>query len=111
MYAGWEMHFSRDVLAAVREMATGFPVGDDSGFGLWQIRRYIGKRQLEAMRAVVLKLASQKTEREAAGLQRHGQRLVERLRAAIDAGDASGVAAGDVFARVRKSLKLGVVRR
>ena len=29
-----------------------------------------------------------------------------RLRAAIDAGDASGVARGDVFARVRKTLKL-----
>lgn len=28
------------------------------------------------------------------------------LRAAIDEGDGSGVAAGDVFARVRKALKL-----
>jgi len=28
------------------------------------------------------------------------------LRAAIDEGDASGVAAGDVFGRVRKALKL-----
>ncbi len=28
------------------------------------------------------------------------------LRAAIDEGDASGVAKGDVFGRVRKSLKL-----
>ena len=28
------------------------------------------------------------------------------LRAAIDEGDASGIATGDVFARVRKALKL-----
>jgi len=28
------------------------------------------------------------------------------LRAAIDAGDASGIAEGDVFGRVRKALKL-----
>jgi hypothetical protein len=29
-----------------------------------------------------------------------------RLRAAIDAGDASGVAEGDVFAQVRQALQL-----
>jgi antitoxin ParD1/3/4 len=33
------------------------------------------------------------------------------LRAAIDEGDASGVAEGDVFARVRKTLKLPTSRR
>jgi antitoxin ParD1/3/4 len=33
------------------------------------------------------------------------------LRAAIDEGDASGVAEGDVFARVRKTLKLPTTRR
>jgi antitoxin ParD1/3/4 len=33
------------------------------------------------------------------------------LRAAIDEGDASGVAAGGVFARVRKTLKLPATRR
>jgi antitoxin ParD1/3/4 len=33
------------------------------------------------------------------------------LRAAIDEGDASGVAEGDVFARVRKTLKLQPTRR
>jgi antitoxin ParD1/3/4 len=33
------------------------------------------------------------------------------LRAAIDEGDASGVAKGDVFGRVRKSLKLSSKRR
>jgi len=32
------------------------------------------------------------------------------LRAAIDEGDASGVALGDVFKRVRKKLKLPVAR-
>lgn len=31
---------------------------------------------------------------------------LEALRAAIDEGDASGVAQGDVFAQVRKTLKL-----
>jgi Arc/MetJ-type ribon-helix-helix transcriptional regulator len=30
---------------------------------------------------------------------------LEALRAAIDEGDASGVAKGDVFAQVRKTLK------
>jgi antitoxin ParD1/3/4 len=33
------------------------------------------------------------------------------LRAAIDEGDASGVAEGDVFSRVRKTLKLQTTRR
>ena len=32
------------------------------------------------------------------------------LRAAIDEGDASGVAKGDVFRRVRKNLKLPLAR-
>ncbi|HKV47278.1 MAG TPA: type II toxin-antitoxin system ParD family antitoxin [Candidatus Acidoferrales bacterium] len=36
---------------------------------------------------------------------------VAALRAAIDEGDASGVAAGDVFARVRKTLKLPARKR
>jgi len=31
---------------------------------------------------------------------------LEALRAAIDEGDASGIAKGDVFAQVRKTLKL-----
>jgi len=42
--------------------------------------------------------------------QKHGVRLAA-LRAAIDAGDASGVAEGNPFARVRKTLKLGKKRR
>src|ERR1700734_257847 len=33
------------------------------------------------------------------------------LRAAIDEGDASGVAEGDVFARVRRSIKLPIKNR
>jgi antitoxin ParD1/3/4 len=33
------------------------------------------------------------------------------LRAAIDAGDASGVAEGDAFVRVRETLKLRASRR
>jgi antitoxin ParD1/3/4 len=37
--------------------------------------------------------------------QRHQAKLAA-LRTAIDEGDASGIAAGNVFARVRKKLKL-----
>jgi antitoxin ParD1/3/4 len=33
-----------------------------------------------------------------------------RLRAAIDAGDASGIARGNVFGRVRKAIKLSPSR-
>ncbi len=33
-----------------------------------------------------------------------------RLRAAIDQGDASGIARGNVFGRVRKAIKLPVSR-
>jgi antitoxin ParD1/3/4 len=36
---------------------------------------------------------------------------IAALRAAIDAGDASGIAEGNVFGRVRKALKLPVSRR
>jgi antitoxin ParD1/3/4 len=36
---------------------------------------------------------------------------LKALRAAIDEGDSSGVAKGDVFARVRKTLKLHKTRR
>lgn len=39
--------------------------------------------------------------------QRHELKL-EALRAAIDEGDTSGVARGDVFRRVRKKLKLPI---
>ena len=39
------------------------------------------------------------------------QEKLQALRAAIDEGDASGVAEGDVFARVRKTLKLPTTRR
>jgi antitoxin ParD1/3/4 len=36
---------------------------------------------------------------------------LEALRAAIDEGDASGVAGGDVFTQVRKTLKLSTTAR
>ena len=36
----------------------------------------------------------------------HDEAKLAALRAAIDEGDASGVAEGDVFARVRKALNL-----
>ena len=47
-------------------------------------------------------------------LEREEQRYEAKLaalRSAIDEGDKSGVAEGDVFARVRKSLKLPVSSR
>lgn len=48
------------------------------------------------------------------GLEREGreyQAKLAALRSAIDAGDASGIAEGDVFARVRKTLKTTSKRR
>ncbi len=36
---------------------------------------------------------------------------LEALRAAIDEGDASGIAKGDIFAQVRKTLKLAASPR
>src|SRR5258708_20126051 len=47
-------------------------------------------------------------------LEREEQRYEAKLaalRSAIDEGDKSGVVEGDVFARVRKSLKLPVLSR
>jgi antitoxin ParD1/3/4 len=41
--------------------------------------------------------------------QEHAARLAA-LRNAIDEGDASGVAAGNVFGRIRKTLKLSASR-
>jgi hypothetical protein len=38
--------------------------------------------------------------------EREYEAKLAALRAAIDEGDASGVAEGDVFGRVRKTLKL-----
>jgi antitoxin ParD1/3/4 len=42
--------------------------------------------------------------------ERHYDAKLAALRTAIDMGDASGVAEGDVFGRVRKALKLPVSR-
>lgn len=50
----------------------------------------------------VIRSALRSLEREE---QEHHAKLAA-LRAAIDAGDASGIARGDVFARVRRTLKL-----
>jgi antitoxin ParD1/3/4 len=47
-------------------------------------------------------------------LQREEQEFQAKLvalRAAIDEGDSSGIARGDVFARVRKALKLPAARQ
>ena len=43
--------------------------------------------------------------------ERHFEAKLIALRSAIEEGDASGVAKGNVFARVRKTLKLPVSRR
>jgi len=42
--------------------------------------------------------------------EQHYEAKLARLRAAIDEGDASGIAEGNVFDRVRKALKLPVQR-
>jgi antitoxin ParD1/3/4 len=54
----------------------------------------------------VVRAALRTLEREE---QQYEAKLVS-LRTAIDEGDASGVAEGDVFARVRKTLKLPLAR-
>ncbi len=56
----------------------------------------------EVVRAALRNLEREDQEYEA---------KLARLRGAIDEGDASGVAKGDVFARVRKKLKLPTRRR
>jgi antitoxin ParD1/3/4 len=50
----------------------------------------------------VMRAALRSLERE----ERQHDARVSALRAAIDEGDASGIANGDVFARVRRKLKL-----
>jgi antitoxin ParD1/3/4 len=50
----------------------------------------------------VVRAALRTLERE----ERQYEAKLAALRAAIDDGDASGIAAGDVFRRVRKALKL-----
>jgi antitoxin ParD1/3/4 len=56
----------------------------------------------EVVRAALRTLEREEQEYEA---------KLSALRTAIDEGDASGVAEGDVFARVRKTLKLPTSRR
>jgi antitoxin ParD1/3/4 len=43
--------------------------------------------------------------------EREYEAKLAALRAAIDEGDASGIATGDVLARVRRKLKLSKTRR
>jgi len=72
-------------------------------------------------RFVAKKIASGRYE-NASEVVRAGLRTLEReeleydakldaLRAAIDEGDSSGIAPGDVLARVRKNLKLPKAKR
>ena len=60
----------------------------------------------EVVRAGLRTLKSQEKKRQE---KEHAAKLAA-LRSAIDEGDASGVAAGRVFGRVRKTLKLSVSR-
>jgi antitoxin ParD1/3/4 len=60
----------------------------------------------EVVRAGLRTLKRQEKEREE---QEHAAKLAA-LRSAIDEGDASGVAAGNIFGRVRKTLKLSASR-
>lgn len=55
----------------------------------------------------VVRAALRTLERE----EQEDEAKLAALRAAIDEGDASGVAQGDVFARVRKTLKLPKTQR
>ena len=55
----------------------------------------------------VVRAALRALERE----EREFEAKLASLRAAIDAGDASGLAEDNVFARVRETLKLPVARR
>ena len=55
----------------------------------------------------VVRAALRMLERE----EREYEAKLAALRAAIDEGMASGIAEGDVFARVRESLRLPVGRR
>jgi antitoxin ParD1/3/4 len=60
----------------------------------------------EVVRAGLRTLKRQEKERAE---QEHAAKLAA-LRSAIDEGDASGVARGNVFGRVRKTLKLSASR-
>jgi antitoxin ParD1/3/4 len=60
----------------------------------------------EVVRAGLRNLKRQEKEREG---QEHAAKLAA-LRQAIDEGDASGVARGNVFGRVRRTLKLPASR-
>jgi antitoxin ParD1/3/4 len=55
----------------------------------------------------VVRTALRTLERE----ERQYEAKLAALRTAIDEGDASGVASGDVFRRVRKTLRLPGTRR
>jgi antitoxin ParD1/3/4 len=55
----------------------------------------------------VVRAALRKLERE----EREYEAKLVALRAAIDDGDASGMAKGDVFARIRKTIGLHAPRR
>lgn len=55
----------------------------------------------------VVRAALRTLERE----ERQDEAKLAALRAAIDEGDASGIAEGNVFDRVRKTLKLPTTRR
>ncbi len=71
-------------------------------FVIAKIKKGSYENASEVVRAALRSLEREEQEHEA---------KVAALRAAIDDGDASGIARGDVFARVRKKLKLSTTRR
>jgi antitoxin ParD1/3/4 len=68
-------------------------------FVLAKVKKGRSENASEVVRAALRSLEREEQEHEA---------KLAALRAAIDEGDASGSATGNVFARVRKTLKLPV---
>ena len=74
-----------------------------------KLDRFVAKK----VRAGLYDNASEVVRAGLRTLQREEQEFEAKLvalRAAIDEGDSSGIARGNVFARVRKSLKLSAPR-
>ena len=91
--------------AAGRENSTGYvaqPLTDElDRFVLTKVESGRYENASEVVRAALRTLEREEQQFEA---------KVAGLRAAVDEGDASGIAEGDVFARVREALHLSVPR-
>jgi antitoxin ParD1/3/4 len=91
--------------AAGRENSAGYvaqPLTDElDRFVLTKVESGRYENASEVVRAALRTLEREEQQFEA---------KVAGLRAAVDEGDASGIAEGDVFARVREALHLSVPR-